>query len=96
MQTLANRELPEAPERFLAFQRRPGSITPEIAEDDQSAQARYHVHQMIVESFLLGDRAEIFRQADGDNRSRALRMAVMQEERPGRHSYDAQHPLERM
>ena len=96
MQMLADRELPETPESFFAFQRRPGSVASEIAENDQSAQARDQVHQMIVESLFLRDRAEIFRQSDGDNRSRAFRIAVMQEKRSGRHAHNAQHALKRM
>ena len=51
---------------------------------------------MIVETLFLRDGAEIFRQPDGDDRGRTLRISVMQEERAGRHAHDAQHALERM
>ena len=37
-QMLARGQLPETPEGFLAFQSRPGSVAPEIAENDEAAQ----------------------------------------------------------
>src|ERR1700730_6560508 len=88
-QTLARGQLPETPEGFLAFESCPGSVTFEIPENDEPAQARNHIHEMIVETLLLGDGAKIFRQSHGDDGGWPLRMSVMQEERAGRHAHDA-------
>src|SRR6202035_1736958 len=86
-QILADRKLPETPESLLAFQSGPGSVAPQIAENHNAAQARNHIHEMIVQTFFLGDGAEIFRQAEGDDGSWSLGMSVMQEKHTGRHAH---------
>ena len=55
---LGGGQLPEAPEGFLTFQCSPGGIPPEIAEDDQAAQPRNHIHKMIVEALFLRYRSD--------------------------------------
>src|SRR5690348_2562794 len=93
-EALRKGELPEAPDRLFALKRRDGIVIPQIAESQKPAESRDESDEIIIKALFLRGAAEVIAQAGGNDRSRTLRIAVMQEKRARGKSHDAEDAVQ--
>ena len=91
---LADRQPPEAREHFFAFERGPGGVAAEVAEDGQAAEAAGQLHEVVAQSVFLQSRAEGCADAGGHRELFAARARLAQQYGAGGEADDGQHAFE--
>ena len=94
-QSLPQRQFAKSPYGLIFF-KRGQRIVSQIAETQQSAEARHQPHQVVIEAFLLRGAAEFVAQSDRHHGSRPLGIAVVQKKSPRRQAHHAQDSIQRL